>query len=78
MKTIRQLRTEMGWAQLDLALRLGVGANTVSAWERGLRVPSRMHRAALVRLFSISPAELALGDTTLTPEKAEAGRPRPL
>ncbi len=78
MKTIRQLRTEMGWAQLDLALRLGVGANTVSAWERGLRVPSRLHRAALVRLFSISPAELALGATPPTPDEAAASRSRPL
>ena len=59
MKTIRQLRQERGWAQLDLALRLGTTAYAVSAWERGRRVPSEGYRRRLAALFGVSVADMA-------------------
>ena len=60
-KTIRQLREERGWAQLDVAIRLGVTVSTVSLWERGLRVPTLANLNRLARLFGVSLREIAVG-----------------
>ncbi len=60
-KTIRQLREERGWAQLDVAIRLGVTVSTVSLWERGLRVPTLANLNRLARLFGVSVREIAVG-----------------
>ncbi len=58
-KTIRQLREERGWLQLDMAQRLGVSASSISLWERGLVMPSPLHQAVLARLFGVSMTEIA-------------------
>ncbi len=59
MKTIRQLRHERGWAQLDVAVRISVTASKVSEWERGLATPSDVYRRRLAALFGISEADIA-------------------
>ena len=60
-KTIRQLREERGWAQLDVALRLGVTVSTVSLWERGLRVPTLLNQNRIARLFGVNPRTITFG-----------------
>ena len=58
-KTIRQLRQERGWAQLDLALRLGVSVAAISNWERGVRAPRWDHLRNLAQLFDINVTDIA-------------------
>ncbi|WP_159038265.1 helix-turn-helix transcriptional regulator, partial [Streptomyces sp. WM6386] len=36
---LKAARASRGWSQRDLALRVGVGQQTVSSWERGRTVP---------------------------------------
>ena len=60
MKTIRELRQERGWAQLDVAVRVGVTASKVSEWERGLVTPSDIYRRRLAALFGVSVAAVAV------------------
>ena len=60
MKTIRELRQERGWAQLDVAVRVGVTASKVSEWERGLVTPSDSYRRRLAALFGVSVADVAV------------------
>ncbi|MBQ0057323.1 MAG: helix-turn-helix transcriptional regulator [Bacteroidales bacterium] len=36
---VKQLRTERGWSQQDVADRLGVNKQTISQYERGIRKP---------------------------------------
>ena len=61
MKTIRQLRQERGWAQLEVVIRLGVTVSTISLWERGLRVPTLFNQNCLARLFGVRVKDIALG-----------------
>ena len=70
MKTIRQLRQERGWAQLDVAVRLGVAASRVSAWERGLVMPSDGYRRRLAALFGVSRADIAAERPRLERQRA--------
>lgn len=35
-KQLQTLRAQRGWTQVELAERLGVGANTVAHWEQGV------------------------------------------
>jgi putative transcriptional regulator len=66
-KTIRQLREERGWTQLDLAHRLGVSGWSVYTWERGLFHPREESRRRLAELFGISVQALALGPSEQAP-----------
>ena len=54
LKTIQELRTERGWTQLELAIRLGVTPVTVYNWERGKHVPTAPQLRALAREFRVS------------------------
>ncbi len=58
MKTIRELREERGWTQLDLANRLGVTPATVYNWERGKYEPKASQLRALARAFGVSMDEI--------------------
>ncbi|MGE0444176.1 MAG: helix-turn-helix transcriptional regulator [Vicinamibacterales bacterium] len=49
---VRQLRTEQGWTQADLALRLRVSRNSVNAIETGRYEPSLMLALRIARLFA--------------------------
>ena len=60
-KTIRQLREERDWSQVELAARLGVARYTVQQWEIGARLPSARNWWRLADLFGISVQELVTG-----------------
>ena len=65
MKTIRELREERGWTQLQLAVQLGVTPVTVYNWERGRSEPRVVQFRRLARLFGVSMDEIALvGEAT--------------
>ena len=59
-KTIRQLREARGWAQIDLAGRLGVDRSTISRWENGLRLPPAPTHQRLAQLFGVGVEAIAL------------------
>jgi transcriptional regulator with XRE-family HTH domain len=54
MKTIRGLREERGWTQLELANAIGVTPATVYNWERGKYEPKASQLRALARAFAVS------------------------
>jgi len=54
MRTIRELRQERGWTQLELANHLGVTPATVFNWERGRHEPKASQLRAMARLFGVS------------------------
>ena len=58
---IRKLRRERNWTQEDLAKRLYVTRQTVSAWEKGLAQPSSQSLLAAAKVFEISLSQL-MGD----------------
>ncbi len=60
-KTIRQLREERGWAQLDVAVQVGTSASAVHKWEHGLAVPRPKTQQALAVLFGVSVEAIAFG-----------------
>jgi len=53
-------RLERGWAQEELAEKVGVTRNTISEWERGIRDPYPMHTQRLCTIFALSTEELDL------------------
>ena len=54
MQTIRALREERGWTQLELGNKLGVTPVTVYNWERGQHMPTASQLRALARVFGVS------------------------
>jgi transcriptional regulator with XRE-family HTH domain len=60
MKTIRELREERGWTQLEVAIKLGVTPLTIGNWERNVTEPRASQRRALARLYGVSMDELAI------------------
>ena len=58
MPTIRQLRDQAGWTQVELAERLGVTANTVARWERGEVSPDNRSRRLLELVLGVRPSEI--------------------
>ncbi len=48
---LKQLRLARGWAQEDLARRIGVSLSTVQRWETKGARPTRLGRRALDELF---------------------------
>ena len=57
---IKQLRTDHRLSQQMLGDRIGVSANTVRAWEQGVKKPSMDALISLSRLFDVS-VDLLLG-----------------
>ena len=53
-RTIRELREERGWTQLELGNKLGVTPVTVYNWERGQHMPTALQLRALAGTFGIS------------------------
>jgi transcriptional regulator with XRE-family HTH domain len=53
MKTIRELREERGWTQLELGNKLGVTPVTVYNWERGQHIPTALQLRSLARVFGV-------------------------
>jgi transcriptional regulator with XRE-family HTH domain len=72
---LRELRTELGWTQQELAERLahlawmkgdkhaGVNADMVAKWERGVKGISPRYRELLCQLFGATPDQLGLKNT---------------
>lgn len=69
---LRELRTDLGWTQQEMAERLatlawmerrervGVNADMVAKWERGAKGISPRYRELLCRLFGVTPDQLGL------------------
>src|SRR6266516_4269473 len=51
VKSVRDLRGQLGLTQIALAGRLGVHPMTVSKWERGVSKPSEHARIRMFRLY---------------------------
>jgi len=72
---LRELRTELGWTQQEMAERIahlawmerrdrvGVNADMVAKWERGAKGISPRYRELLCRLFGVAPDQLGLKNT---------------
>jgi transcriptional regulator with XRE-family HTH domain len=60
MKTIRELREDRGWTQLELANKLEVTPATVYNWERGRYEPSASKLRAIAQTFGVSMDDIAL------------------
>lgn len=60
MKTIREMREERGWTQLQLAIKLGVTPVTIYNWERGRFEPKVSQFRSLARAFDVSMDDIAL------------------
>ena len=56
---LKQLRTEKGLTQAQLAEKLFVSRSTVAKWENGLGLPNPESMAALEELFGIASQEIA-------------------
>ncbi len=66
MKTIKDLRDERGWTQLELANQLGVTPSTIYNWERGRFEPRVSQLRELARLFGVKMDDIDLA----TPDEA--------
>lgn len=51
---IKNLRTNSGMSQVQLAERLGITKSAVNAWEAGTNSPSLSYIAKLARIFGVS------------------------
>ncbi len=60
MKTIRQLREEKGWTQLDLANQIGVTPGTIWSWEKGRFEPRASQLRALAEVFGVRMDDIDL------------------
>ena len=63
MKTIRQLRQDRGWTQLELAYKLGVTPLTIQNWERGRYEPSASRLRKIAEVFGVSMDEVEIPTT---------------
>jgi transcriptional regulator with XRE-family HTH domain len=73
---LRDLRTDLGWTQQELADRIahlgwmerrervGINADMVAKWERGVKGISPRYRELLCRLFGVTPKQLGLKNTS--------------
>ncbi|ALJ14391.1 helix-turn-helix domain-containing protein [Sphingopyxis macrogoltabida] len=55
---LQRLRTMAGLKQADLAVRMGVGAASVSSWEKGRARPKRSSMAKLAAILGVQTADL--------------------
>ncbi len=60
-KSIRARWHERGWAQIDLAVQVGVNVTMVARWERGLAMPRRGRQQALADLFGVGIDAITFG-----------------
>lgn len=72
MKTIlRDLRTDRGWSQAELADRLDVSRQSINAIETGKYDPSLPLAFAIARLFERPIEEIFIDEVAGSPEAAE-------
>jgi len=70
---IRKLRTQIGWKQTDLARACGLDAATVSAYERGYRLPIVENLATLAVALCASIEQVLYGVKTHAPTIVRQG-----
>ena len=63
---INELRTELGWSQVQLAEKLNISKQTVSNWENENIQPSVEMLIRIAKLFRVSTDYLLGLDSTLT------------
>jgi transcriptional regulator with XRE-family HTH domain len=81
---LRELRIDLGWTQQELADRIahlawmerrervGINADMVAKWERGVKGVSSRYRELLCRLFGVTPDQLGLKNTPpITAERTQ-------
>lgn len=66
MATIKELRAQRGWRQVDLAERLGVDPLTVARWEQGEFAPDVPTLRLMAITFGVAPRAI---DVPLDPQK---------
>lgn len=84
---LRDLRSEIGWTQQEMAERLArlawmerrehvaVNADMIAKWERGAKGVSPRYRELLCHLFRVTPDQLGLKTTTRTTPQTPAPGP---
>ncbi len=55
---LKELRTERGIGQVELAKAINVSKGIISLWENGLREPNMSSLIALAKFFDVSLDEL--------------------
>jgi len=70
MRSIRDLREERGWTQLEVAIQLGVTPLTVGNWERNVTEPRASQLRALARLYGVSMDDLLIPAIDLPDDKS--------
>lgn len=60
-RRVARMRSERGWTQQDLAIRLAVSRAAVSHLEAGISVPGERTVTLLAGLFKLEPFELVTG-----------------
>ena len=58
---IKELRTERGWSQEQMAEKLGVSRQAITKWETEAGTPDIGNLAAIAQLFGVSTDELIFG-----------------
>ena len=71
MPTVRDLRTQRGWSQAELAARARIGAPDLSRIERGLLKPYPKQARRLARALGVAESDLGTG---LAYEQQKVGR----
>jgi transcriptional regulator with XRE-family HTH domain len=64
VKTIRQLRDERRWTQLELAYKIGVTPLTIQNWERGRYEPTASKLRKIADVFEVSMDDISLETPT--------------
>ncbi len=59
MKTIRELRDERGWTQLELAFKVGVTPTSIYNWESGRFQPRLKQMRDLAAAFGVGTDEIS-------------------
>lgn len=57
-KNLIRLRKERGWTKSKLAQKLGWSYNTITAWERGERMPYQYAIEDMCAVFNVTETEL--------------------
>lgn len=59
---IRKKRAKKGMTQAELAKAVGVSAQSIWYWEKGIKHPRNAHCAKLAKVLGIGRAKLAFGN----------------
>lgn len=75
---LKHLRLKKGWKQDDLAVKLGVKANTISNYENNVSAPDFAMLEEIIKLFDITADAILFKDLTVEGASLileEAGEP---